>query len=43
MTRDLLEEIRLEGEGKTPGFLKLAFLLLILWAMYYLWKNLPVT
>ncbi|HHT9133927.1 MAG TPA: hypothetical protein ACFYD2_03405 [Candidatus Avalokitesvara rifleensis] len=27
------------GEGGTPWFLKLIFLAFILWAVYYLWKN----
>ncbi len=27
------------GEGKIPWFLNLAFLILILWAIYYLWEN----
>lgn len=27
------------GRGETPWFLKLAFLFFVLWAAYYLWKN----
>lgn len=30
------------GEGKTPWFLKLIFLAFILWALYYLWKNIQI-
>jgi hypothetical protein len=28
-----------DAGGKTPTFLKLLFLVFILWAAYYLWKN----
>lgn len=37
------EELKLSpdegGQGETPWFLKLAFLFFLLWAVYYLWKN----
>ena len=35
------EEIK-KGEGKIPWFLKLAFLGLILWSLYYLWNNVKI-
>ncbi len=40
MNRNLKEGGLEEEAGKTPWFLKLAFLALILWAVLYLWRNL---
>lgn len=37
-----MEETKEEGTGKTPWFLKLAFLFFILWAIYYFWKNVHI-